>query len=421
MLEQINNAVTFYAWFVSSKQGKTGLTVTTDVYNPAGTLVVTAGSATAVGQGLYKYTLASVSVTTEGEYLAIFKTSDTTVDMQQVPAMWVVGRAGIEDLDATVSSRASATDYTTARAAKLDNLDATVSSRSTLTAAQVNTEADTALSDVGYTAARSLKLDNLDATVSSRSTLTAAQVNTEADTALSDVGYTALRSAKLDNLDALISSRLAATSYSAPDLSNLDVAVSTRLASANYTAPPSAASVASAVWGAVTRTLTASGDPNAAAIADAVLDELLAGHTDSGSVGSALAQVGALGSAAVTVVAPVTSSGDITVVRGDDYAAADGRALSWTDTGGAWPDLTGATIVLTAQRAGQPHVWDVTCLNPGDDEQTLQAEPTSAQTALLHPGQRGYKFDIQATLANTRVVTLVLGVVSVTEDQTRTA
>jgi hypothetical protein len=44
-----------------------------------------------------------------------------------------VGRRGLglSRIDAAVSSRASATDYTTARAAKLDNLDVAVSTRST--------------------------------------------------------------------------------------------------------------------------------------------------------------------------------------------------------------------------------------------------------------------------------------------------
>jgi hypothetical protein len=103
VIEQVGNAVKFVAFFTSARQGKSGLTVTIDVYNPAGTLVVTAGSATEVGGGLYSYTLASGSVTTEGEYLAVFKTTDTTVDAQHIPALWVVGRAGVEHLDADIA------------------------------------------------------------------------------------------------------------------------------------------------------------------------------------------------------------------------------------------------------------------------------------------------------------------------------
>lgn len=112
MIEQIGNALTFFAFYVTSKIGKTGLTVTIDVYNPAGSLVVTAGSASEVGGGLYKYVLASDSVTTEGEYVVVFKTADTTVDAQHIPALWTVGRAGVENLDAAISDRLAAAAYT---------------------------------------------------------------------------------------------------------------------------------------------------------------------------------------------------------------------------------------------------------------------------------------------------------------------
>jgi len=104
MLEQVGNSLKFLAFFTASKQGKTGLTVTVDVYNPAGTQIVTGAAAVAVGGGLYSYTLAQGSVTTEGEYLAIFKTTDATVDQQHIPAIWVVGRAGVENLDALISA-----------------------------------------------------------------------------------------------------------------------------------------------------------------------------------------------------------------------------------------------------------------------------------------------------------------------------
>ncbi|HEX8309932.1 MAG TPA: hypothetical protein VF614_01365 [Chthoniobacteraceae bacterium] len=102
MIEQVGNAITFHAFFTESKIGKSGLTVTIDVYRGA-TLVVTAGSATAIGGGLYSYTLASGSVTTEAGYTAIFKTATTTVDQQHIPALWTVGTAGVENLNAPVA------------------------------------------------------------------------------------------------------------------------------------------------------------------------------------------------------------------------------------------------------------------------------------------------------------------------------
>ena len=116
----------FYAFFTASKTGKTGLTVTVDVRNSAGTLVVTDGSASAIGGGLYGYTHTSA---TADDYTAVFKTADSTVDAQHVPSLVPVQ---LPRIDAAVSSRADATDYTTTRAAKLDNLDIAISTRMTL-------------------------------------------------------------------------------------------------------------------------------------------------------------------------------------------------------------------------------------------------------------------------------------------------
>ena len=115
-LENTGVALTFYAFYVATKQGVTGLTVTVDVWrintSASPTQVVTAGSATAVGGGLYLYQLASASVTVEGEYVAIFKTASTTPDQQHIPAIWVVSKAGTEYLDASVASRLPTASYT---------------------------------------------------------------------------------------------------------------------------------------------------------------------------------------------------------------------------------------------------------------------------------------------------------------------
>ena len=111
MLEQIGNALTFYAFYTASKVGKTGLAVTVNVRRGT-TSVVTGGSATEIGDGLYAYTLASGSVTVENEYTAVFKTSDTSVDQQDIPALWAIGKAGVEDLDAAISSRTAGDPWT---------------------------------------------------------------------------------------------------------------------------------------------------------------------------------------------------------------------------------------------------------------------------------------------------------------------
>lgn len=111
--EKLTQDITFYAFFVASKIGKTGLTVTIDIWeNTRGgtaTEIVTAGSATEIGDGLYKYRLTSANVDAIGEYIAVFKTADSSVDQQQIPALWIVGRSGVENLDAAISSRNATT------------------------------------------------------------------------------------------------------------------------------------------------------------------------------------------------------------------------------------------------------------------------------------------------------------------------
>jgi len=104
--EQVGNTIRFGAFFVASKVGKAGLAdVTVDVRNPAGTEVVTGGSATDVGDGFYTYDLSAGLVTSAGMYLAVFKTADGNVDQQHVPSAMLVGLAGVEFLDASVAAR----------------------------------------------------------------------------------------------------------------------------------------------------------------------------------------------------------------------------------------------------------------------------------------------------------------------------
>jgi hypothetical protein len=178
MLEQVSTSVKFLAFYTASKQGSTGLTVTVDVYDPAGTKIVDASAATELAGGLYTYTLSS-SNSSAGEYVAIFKTADANVDAQHVPSLWSLGRAGVENLDATISSRLADADYTAPTAAptvvdirtelatELANLDATVSSR----LAAANYTAPTAAPTVADIRAElATELANLDAAVSTRAT-----------------------------------------------------------------------------------------------------------------------------------------------------------------------------------------------------------------------------------------------------------
>ena len=110
MIQQVGQPITFEAFYVAAQVGKTGLTVTVDVYQPDGTQIVTAAAATPTGGGLYRYPLANPAYT--GGYRAIFHTTDTTVDQRDIPSLWEVGVAGVANLDAAVSTRLAASAYT---------------------------------------------------------------------------------------------------------------------------------------------------------------------------------------------------------------------------------------------------------------------------------------------------------------------
>ena len=110
-IEQVGNAITFYAFYTKSGLGVTGLTVTADVWeveiDGSATELQSAAGATEIGDGLYRYILASGSVDAEGEYLAVFKTAGD-VDQKHIAACWTVSRAGIENLDAAMTGVADA-------------------------------------------------------------------------------------------------------------------------------------------------------------------------------------------------------------------------------------------------------------------------------------------------------------------------
>ena len=298
MLEQVSTSVKFLAFFTASKTGKTGLTVTIDIYDPAGSQIVTGGSATAIGGGLYAYTL-STNNSAEGEYAAIFKTTDSTVDSQHIPSLWVLGRAGVENLDATVSSRLSTSGYTAPSAAptvtairqemdsnstKLANLDASVSSRlassaysaapttaqiatavegslineadgQTVLAAIVGAIGNTNLSEVSLVAAVRADLERVGGKIDSIPTTAAPTAAANATavwaTATKEItGGTVTTLTNSPSVPSAASIASATRTELTTELGRLDAAVSTRLATSGYTAPssaPTAAANASAV------------------------------------------------------------------------------------------------------------------------------------------------------------------------------
>jgi hypothetical protein len=118
-IEQKSKTIRFFAFFTESKEGKTGLTVTIDVYNPSGTKIVNGGSVSETGGGLYYYDLSSSSTTTSGGFVAIFKTATTSVDQKHIPALWVIGTDWVERIDQKVSEVATTLKIVTKSGQKL--------------------------------------------------------------------------------------------------------------------------------------------------------------------------------------------------------------------------------------------------------------------------------------------------------------
>lgn len=160
---------------------------------------------------------------------------------------------------------------------RLANLDAAVSSRSTFAGGAVaSVTAGVTLADGAITAAK-IAAGALAAAKFASDALTAianaveAEIIDEADSEKVLEAITNKIAAVNPSLAGLTLAAIAAQVRTelTTELGRLDVAVSSRLATAGYTAPPSAA-----------------------AIADAVFDEAMAGHTTAGTFGKAVADLG---------------------------------------------------------------------------------------------------------------------------------
>jgi len=210
--------------------------------------------------------------------------------------------------------------------------------------------------------------------------------------------------------------------------------------------PPTVTQIATAIWqdltssadfttnGSIGKLLANGGTaPTAAQIATAIWQDLTssADFTTNGSIGKALsagvpttdaiaAAIGALGFINFSLVSSVMQNGSITIVAGDDYFNADGRAFTWSATAGAWPNLAGATITLkgkqlpssTSSGSGTYNVAGVVSQS-GTGPQAVYVEIPASVTGLLAIGAAGYDFALVATLSDGHVATLAQGVVTV--------
>lgn len=229
--------------------------------------------------------------------------------------------------------------------------------------------------------------DYLDAAISSRSTVTTAQVKSEVDTALADV-----------NLDKLLKN--AAT-------------WGTHVVAGSVV--DQMADDGTEVYDRTTDSLQAVSD--AVTAATDPLTQAVPGSYAAGTAGAAL---GKLGAAEITVVSPVDNLYNVTLVKGDDYSASDNRALDFTDTADGWPDLTGATITFVALlRSDGTTTWNsvtASVVTPTGANKQVRIEITAAGSGSLATGEPAYDYQIEATLASGRAVTLVRGELTVIKD-----
>ena len=215
-LEQLSNNLDFFSFFVASKQAVTGLTVTVDVWKHltstnTSSQIVTAGSASEVGGGLYRYQLSSASVTEEGEYICIFKTTSTTPDQQHIPSIWCVQKAGSEYQDAATSTRLAPAglnslqaDVAAIKAPVVAYIDAGISSRLPANVSPSNSYISGQIADVKVIAQEAQDKGWLNYTMLFGTYTPAGSMSEKLN---------AVKATVDTNLNATVSSRLAASAY----------------------------------------------------------------------------------------------------------------------------------------------------------------------------------------------------------------
>lgn len=164
----------------------------------------------------------------------------------------------------------------------------------------------------------------------------------------------------------------------------------------------------------------------AAAVADAVHDEALSGHTSSGSAGEALGRLGdvqaktdLLGTGQVTVSSPVDPvTWNIRLTQGDDYDDDEGRSLEWTNENGTWGDgdITSNTVSfkVTNKKTGQAAISKAGSVVTPTGTQKIRVELTAAETAALTEAGDAYKYQIRIVEENNHIETRIEGNVFVT-------
>lgn len=112
-----------------------------------------------------------------------------------------------------------------------------------------------------------------------------------------------------------------------------------------------------------------------------------------------------LGVSSVSVASPVATDGTVSIVIGDDYLAADGRALQWISS--RWVPLTSAAITFSCPLGDGTTLTRSGTVAVDGSSQIVSVELTAVQTGELNAGV--YSYSVEAQMPSDDIVTLATG------------
>lgn len=137
--------------------------------------------------------------------------------------------------------------------------------------------------------------------------------------------------------------------------------------------------------------------------------EAVVGQTWIQSISTILMQTANLASGEVVFVSPLDAlTNKLTLIRGDDYKVAEGRALTWSSA--SWVTynlLTATSLKFRAKKKTGTTVFQKAGTVVSSTE--VRVELTSAETATFDIRHGSMYYDVEATLANGDIITLVIG------------
>jgi hypothetical protein len=130
----------------------------------------------------------------------------------------------------------------------------------------------------------------------------------------------------------------------------------------------------------------------------------------------------------IVVTSPVATDGSISLVQGDSYTTANGRALTWTVATASLPDMTGAEVSIglatpaNYKKTGfeTPTLEVAGTITTSGANTIFTIELSAAQTAGLstaldHNCAVAYVYQLRVELSNDQLYTIQLGNVAVTK------